>query len=484
MRNCSFSSPIPFALIALVALALVTSACLTTSQESKLGDEEAKRVEQTMGLVRDAELEAYVSAIGSKLTAVSDRPEGPWKFMIVDMPEPNAFALPGGYVYVTRGLLSLVNSEDELAGVVGHEIAHVTARHASKRIGAAVLMAPVTIATGIAGLAVSIVSPTLGGVVAGTGQAVTGGLVIAPFSREQEYAADEIGQELAAKAGYDPIGIASFLQTLDRDVKLAAGEERSFHFMDSHPMTPDRITDTKARAKKLTRAPGQPVARNHSAFLARIEGIVTGDDPAHGLFDENKFVHPELDLALEFPVGWKTVNTAEAVGAASPGEDALVAMRIAALDSGLDETVNQIQAEQKDITFERFEIRGLPAARTSMTSRGQTVEVTLIEYRDNVYAIVGQSTEEAAPGYAKTFSATVYSFRALRQSERNAIRESRLRVRKARAGDTPTAFAKRAGSTWDGDKLAVANAVDAGANLRSGQEVKVAIPQPYTPRSN
>jgi predicted Zn-dependent protease len=481
MRNRSSSTP---TLAAALALSLLAAACISTQQEAQLGAEEALKVEQTMGLVRDVELVAYVTAIGSKLTAVSERPEGPWKFMIADAAEPNAFALPGGYVYVTRGLLALVNSEDELAGVIGHEIAHVTARHASKRMGAAVLTAPVSIATGLAGLAVSIVSPMLGNVVAGTGQILTGGLVIAPFSREQEHEADKIGQGLAADAGYDPSGIATFLHTLDREVKLQTEDERSFHFLDSHPMTPERVADTTARAKKLTRAPGRPVARTHGDFLGRIQGIVVGDDPAQGLFEESKFMHPELDLVIEFPAGWETVNTAAAVGAVNPEKDALVMLRVAANDTALDEVVNQIQTEQKDVSFERFEVRGLPAARTRMSSRGQTVAITLIGYRGDVFGVVGQSAEQAAANYAKVFDATVMSFRALRGSERSAIRESRLRVREARSAETPAAIAKRAGSTWSPEQLAVANAVDLGAAFRNGQPVKLAIPQPYTPRGN
>jgi predicted Zn-dependent protease len=347
-----------------------------------------------------------------------------------------------------------------------------------------VLTAPVSIATGLAGLAVSIVSPMLGNVVAGTGQILTGGLVIAPFSREQEHEADKIGQGLAADAGYDPSGIATFLHTLDREVKLQTEDERSFHFLDSHPMTPERVADTTARAKKLTRAPGRPVARTHGDFLGRIQGIVVGDDPAQGLFEESKFMHPELDLVIEFPAGWETVNTAAAVGAVNPEKDALVMLRVAANDTALDEVVNQIQTEQKDVSFERFEVRGLPAARTRMSSRGQTVAITLIGYRGDVFGVVGQSAEQAAANYAKVFDATVMSFRALRGSERSAIRESRLRVREARSAETPAAIAKRAGSTWSPEQLAVANAVDLGAAFRNGQPVKLAIPQPYTPRGN
>jgi predicted Zn-dependent protease len=475
--------PLEWTLVAVALLMLAISGCVTRGQEAKLGAEEAKKVEQTMGLLRDAKLEPYVRAIGEKLAAVSDLPGGPWHFMVVDVPDPNAFALPGGFIYVTRGLVTLVNSEDELAGVMGHEIAHVTARHSSKRIGAAVLTAPVAIATGIAGVAVSIVSPSLGNILAGTGPLLTGGLVIAPFSRKQENQADEIGQQLAARAGYDPAGISKFLPTLDREVTLLAGEERSFHFLDSHPMTPGRVEKTTRRAKELEPAAGRPVARNHSDFLGRIEGIVVGQDPAQGVFEEHRFMHPELDLALEFPVGWKTANTADVVGAVSPGQDALVALRMAENDSSLDATVAQMQKEQSDLHFERFEIRGLPAARTEVRSRGHYARITLIGYRGDVLAILGQSPESSAEQYAAVFDATTQSLRALRKSERAAIREARLRVRTARSGETSAGIAERTGSVWKAERIAVANAVEADGAFRQGQEVKVSIEQAYTPRS-
>jgi predicted Zn-dependent protease len=469
-------------LLVLPATALLASACLTTSQEAQLGAEEAKKVEQTMGLVRDAKVDGYVRAIGEKIVAVSERPDGPWSFLVVDRPEPNAFALPGGYVYVTRGLLTLVNSEDELAGVIGHEIAHVTARHSSKRMGAAIVTAPIAIATGIAGLAVAIVSPFLGNIVAGTGQVLTTGLVLAPFSREQEHQADEIGQGLAARAGYDPAGISIFLHTLDREVELYTGKQQSFHFFASHPQTPDRVERTAQRATALTPAPARPVARGHSDFLARIEGIVVGEDPAQGLFRDSLFLHPEFDLAITFPEGWATQNAAMAVGATSPGKDALVALRLVAQDSSVDDAVKQIQAEEKGIAFERFEIRGLPAARTRLSDRDQTADVTLIGYRGDVFAVVGQSATRSAKGYAKVFDSTAVSFRALRRSERDSIRESRLRVRKARTGETPPAIVERTRSSWDSQRLAVANGVKVDEPFRSGEEVKVALSQPYTLR--
>jgi len=464
----------------LVVLAL--AGCFTPGGEQQLGDDEAKKVEREMGLLREPALEGYVRALGEKLAAVSERPEGPWQFEVVDQPEPNAFALPGGHVYVTRGLLSLMNSEDELAGVLGHEIAHVTARHSTKRMGAAVLTAPVTIAAGIAGSALGIVSPLLGSIVAGTGQVITGGLVLAPYSREQEHEADELGQSLAARVGSDPAGLARFLRTLDRDLALLHGDQRTFHFLDSHPLTPDRVARSEERARELTPAPASPITSGRGAFLARLEGIVVGEDPAGGVFADRRFLHPELDFALDFPAGWQTQNTNAAVGAVSPEKDAVVALRLAASDSSLDKVLEKAAAEQSDVKFKRFELGELHAARASLSGRGQVAEITLIEQGRNVYGVVGQSAQSVAKKYARALRATADSFRPLRASERRSIRELRLRVRAARAGETPVEIAKRTGSSWDAEHVAVANEVAVGDRFDAGWAVKLAVPQAYTPR--
>jgi len=465
---------------ALFALGLF--GCASLVDEQKLGDDEAKKVEQEMGLLREPALEGYVRAVGEKLAAVSDRPDGPWKFQVIDRPEPNAFALPGGYVYVTRGLLALVNSEDELAGVVGHEIGHVTAHHTTKRIGVAVLTAPVTIATGLAGFAVGTVSPLLGSAVSGTGEVITGGLVIAPFSRDQEHEADELGQALAARAGYDPAGLPRFLHTLDRDMALLPGDQRSFHFLDSHPLTPDRVARTQERAGQLTRAAASPIAGSRAAFVAKLDGLLVGDDPAQGVFEKSRFLHPELDFALDFPAGWKTQNTNDSVGALSPAKDAVVALHMAAQDSSLDQVLAKLAEKQSDVSFERFQVSGLRAARTRTSGSGKVTEITLIEYEKTVYGVVGQSADSVASQYAPVFRATAGSFRPLHASERKSIREVRLRVRTARANETPADLAKRTGSSWKAERVAVANGVETADRFAAGWPVKVPLPQPYTPR--
>ena len=177
-------------------------ALISAEEEQELGTQEADKVKKSMGLIDDPEIVAYVKAVGRRLAEHSPRKDVDYTFHIVDMEVPNAFALPGGYVYVSRGLLVLVNSEDELAGVMGHEIGHVAGRHAVQRVTRSVATSPFRIATGIAGAAASIVAPRVGNTIAGVGQ-VASAMVIAPYSRDQEREADRVGQEMAAKRGLE-----------------------------------------------------------------------------------------------------------------------------------------------------------------------------------------------------------------------------------------------------------------------------------------
>src|SRR5205823_2494370 len=215
----------------------------------ELGEAGARRVAETMGILEDPALSAYVRAVGERLAQFSPRTDVTYTFQIVDMEEPNAFALPGGYVYVTRGLLVLVNSEDELAGVLGHEIGHVAARHSVQQVSRA---APFAILTGIAAGVTGLASPLLGHVVGGIG-GLASGAVLAPFSRDQEREADRVGQQLSAAAGWDPGAMSSFLKTLEREEGLGGNRPRRFAFLATHPSTPERIANTASYARALQR---------------------------------------------------------------------------------------------------------------------------------------------------------------------------------------------------------------------------------------
>ena len=242
---------------------------ISAEKERTLGAEEAEKVEKSMGLVDDPEIVAYVKAVGRRLAKHSPRRDVRYTFQIVDMEAPNAFALPGGYVYVSRGLLVLVNSEDELAGVMGHEIGHVAGRHAVQRLTRVAATSPLRIVTGIAGAAVGIVAPRVGGAIASAGQ-VASALIIAPYSRDQEREADQVGQNIAARGGWNPEGLTFLLKSLGRAEKLRSGEERQSSFFDTHPTTGERVAKTKERATQLKVSPASPVTKDRAAFMAKL----------------------------------------------------------------------------------------------------------------------------------------------------------------------------------------------------------------------
>ena len=219
---------------------------LSEAQEAQLGRESAAQVEEQMGIVDDPAMAGYIRELGARLARHSPRRGVDYRFAIADMGVPNAFALPGGYIYVSRGALVLANTEAELAGVIGHEIGHVAARHSVQRqtrsVGVGLLTLLGVVAAGAAGGEQA--AQTVGqlGQVAGAG-------LIATYGRDQERQADQVGQELAARAGYDPAGVAGFLASLGRETqRLSGGRSRQPSFFDSHPLTDERVATTGARA--------------------------------------------------------------------------------------------------------------------------------------------------------------------------------------------------------------------------------------------
>jgi predicted Zn-dependent protease len=234
---------------------LAAGACTTVSprEERDIGRKEAEEVQRTVGLVDDPKVVEYVSAIGARLGQAAARPDIGWQFAVADDPAANAFALPGGWVYVTRGLLALANREDDLAAVLGHEMAHVIERHATSRVGAAT---PLAVLFGVPSGILSTVSPTLGGIVGGAGRVVTG-LALAPYSREQEREADRVGIALSARAGWDPGALVAFLQTLERAEALAGSESKRSQFFATHPSTTGARRERRGHGSFAVARPGR-----------------------------------------------------------------------------------------------------------------------------------------------------------------------------------------------------------------------------------
>ncbi|MBW2280496.1 MAG: M48 family metalloprotease [Deltaproteobacteria bacterium] len=290
---------------------------LETQQDDRdVGRSAAEQVKHEMGLVEDGRLEVYVQKLGRRIAQGAGGFR--YEFHVVDQAAPNAFALPGGHIYLSRGLLQLANSEDELACVLGHEIVHVAARHAAarqhvQRTTANPLMLPGIVLGSVFGEKV--------------GRATSEPLrsfnapYVASFSRDQERTADQQGQRMAARAGFDPAGMASFLDKLSRYESVTFGYSRLPSFMDSHPMTGERLNTASAEAGLIRwhRQPG--VAKNHESFLGKVEGLVVGPPASEGVFIGDRFLHPDLDFSIRFPRNWRTVNAQMAVGAVAPSRN-------------------------------------------------------------------------------------------------------------------------------------------------------------------
>ncbi|PYN46109.1 MAG: hypothetical protein DME00_20010 [Candidatus Rokuibacteriota bacterium] len=453
---------------------------ISTRKERELGQEAASEIEQTVGLVRDPALVGYVQELGRRLVAqVTQRPDASYEFQVADDAEPNAFALPGGFVYVTRGILALANSEDELAGVIGHEIGHVVARHSVRQFEAST---PFALLFGVPSAIVGVVSPALGGILGGVGK-LANGLVLAPYSREQEREADRIGIALAARAGWDPAGLPSMLHTLEREEALAGNDPSRPSFFANHPATPERVKDTTAAARTLTRGAAHPIAGTRAAFLARLDGLVVGPDPANGIFVNNVFQHPDLRLALEMPVGWKANNTpASAIAAESEGRAAVALEGAGEGDDPADGARRDGLEERLVQRLTRRTIAGLPAAQLIAQDREARLHLTWIAYQSQVFRVAGVSAIRTFETYRETFARTASSFRPLRADEHDRIMEARLRAYSVRAGESLADLVTRTGGIWKVEQTAVANGVAVAARLPEGFLAKVPIRQRHSAR--
>jgi predicted Zn-dependent protease len=452
---------------------------ISTEEEKKLGAEEAKKVEQQMGLLEDAELTAYLEALGQRLAKESPRQDVTYQFRIADMVEPNAFALPGGYVYVSRGLLALANTEDELAGVVGHEIGHVAGKHTVQKISK---QGPVAVVFGVVSGLTSFI-PVVGNIVGGISD-FTQSLVFAPYDRSQETQADRVGQEIASRAGWEPAALSSFLTTLGREEALTSKGAAKPSFFDSHPATPDRVARTAAHARELPRANRPPLSPTREAFLARLDGLVVGQRAAHGVITGRTFVHPDLDVVLAFPEKWALDNTPQQVAGVAPDKEAAVLFRAVAEGDDPLEGARRVEKALKApvvANTKTTQINGLPAARTQLEAEGKVgLDLTWIAHGGVVYQIAGLAPKQRFSSVQALFTTVAQSFRPLTAAERADVKELRIRLVKARGGETLEALALRTKSAWTKDAIAVANGLAAGASLSEGQLIKVAVAEPYT----
>src|SRR6266487_1431059 len=291
---------------------------ISESQEIAMGRDYDQEVTASIGLYPDTALQRWIQQFGARLAATSERPNLPWSFRVVDDPVVNAFALPGGYIYVTRGILAHLNSEAELGGVVGHEIGHVTARHSVSQMSKQQL-AQLGLAVG------SIASPDFGRYAGLAGQAL--GVLFLKYSRDNESQADDLGLRYMRRANYDPREMPHVFEMLTR-VSQAQGGGRVPEWLATHPNPENR----RGRIEQEIAALPQDfsgAAVNRDTYLRRLDGLVFGNNPREGYFKENQFFHPDLRFRVTFPEGWTTNNGKQSVVATSPEKDAAVELAVA-----------------------------------------------------------------------------------------------------------------------------------------------------------
>lgn len=481
----------PFILFLIIVQPILTGGCamtpvMTTEREREVGAEQARKVERIMGLLEDPGLVSYVETIGDRLAEHSPRQEVTYSFHVVDMAQPNAFALPGGYIYVSRGLLALVNSEDELAGVLAHEVAHVAGSHHAKSAGMSAATSPFRIGAGILGAATSIISPALGDAVVGMGQ-VASASIIAPYSRDQEREADRVGQEISAQAGWDPEGLNTFLKTLEKEEVLhsADGQKRS-SFFSTHPAMSERVEKTTQQARGLLPGARNPIAKNRAELLSKLDGLIVGENPSHGLFAGNRFLHPDLGFTIRFPDKWRGLNTTRFVVAQAPEEDAAILVQIAGRG---EDPLMVARAMEESMEVKLLEnavstrIGDLRAVRTFLAARisggNLGFDLTWIAHGGFVYLIQGVCLLETCKSYRGAFATTAESFRPLTAVERSNIKVALLNIVTALEDETPGELVERVGGVWTPSRTAVANAISEDTRLKEGQLIKIPILEPY-----
>ena len=461
---------------------------ITERGEIEQGNRAARQVEKQIGLVDDPKLQAYIDELGQRLAAHSPRKKLEYHFYVVEMVEPNAFALPGGHVYISRGLLTLPNSEDALAAILGHEIGHVAARHSIRRQTARAPLLPLQIATVIGGAATAIVSPRLGQLLSHAGQ-LPGAFALAAYNREQEREADALGQQIAAAAGFDPQALARFMRTLALEEKLAANQPERRSFFDSHPPSPQRSIDAEKYGRDLAAAEDGPPPLSRRAFLAKLEGIVVGDGASEGVFVGNEFLHPELRIGFELPREWDRINTPRAV--ISQRKDGLALIVVELVGKGEEPMKRALAFDRQVVSLDAapiaMEISGLNAVQgithVGGRSNPRKLLLTWIAYDGLIYRIAAATDPHDFAAMRPTFDQTVLSFHALSKEQLRNIRENRLRIVVAEPSERLEALSRRNGNDWSLEQTAIANALEPDARVGAGRLVKISHPESYVPRA-
>ncbi len=456
------------------------TAFMSRADEMDVGKREHPKIlKQFNGRYKDRKLAAYVRRIGLSLSRVSEVPDLPYEFTVLNDDKVNAFALPGGYVYITRGLLALVDNEAEMAGVLAHEIGHIVARHTAQRYSRAMAT---NLGLNILG-AIGVLPPGSGSLISFGAQAVLQG-----YSRDQESEADMLGVRYIGKAGYDTNAMVSFFrklkgyENLSKAMAQDPNAKDSYSIMSSHPRTEQRIAQAAALAKVK---PNKNPRLGRESYLSEVDGLVFGDDPKQGIRRGRVFAHPGLGIMFKVPPGFVMFNSAKSLVARGPDG---AAMSFDMVDAKKAANVRDLRSylvsdwgrkfSMKNV--ERIKINSMDAV-TGSTRRpgrnGGTEDMRLIVIRgdrDNIFRFIFLTPSSLTSRMDEAFRRATYSFRRMSKQEIADLKPLRIRVVNVKPGDTIKSLsAKMPIEKFSRQWFELLNGLHPGQPLAPGRKVKI-----------
>lgn len=455
---------------------------MTTAQEIQIGRENhPKIVKEFGGEYGTPELKAYVNSIGQLLAKTSERQDFAYTFTVLNSPIINAFATPGGYVYISRGLLALADNEAQLAGVLAHELGHITALHHARRYGQGVFAN--VLLTGAA-ILLGQVAPQASESIMQAGQ-IGAVYLLRSYSRENEFESDDLGVRYMSRAGYDPGAMAAFLRKLRADSQLTArlrGESPDkvdqFNYLATHPAPIERVRRAEARAQAANvRSP----MTAQQIYFEKIDGILYGDDPDQGFVRGRTFLHPRLRFRFDVPEGFRLFNTQQAVVGLGPENSRIIFDR--ARDRGdraMTDYLSNVWARNVGLSgVEAFTVNGLAAATgaTRVRTQAGAMDARLIAVRferETIYRFLFATPPQLTGRLSVPLRRTTYSFRRISEGEAAALKPYKLKIIRAAPGDSQERLARlMAVDDLRLERFRVLNGLEPGQELRPGQLVKI-----------
>jgi len=451
---------------------------MSESQEKALGAEYNPQILAEYGEYNDDKLQAFVNEKGQQMAAISHRPQLGFTFKVVDSPVVNAFAVPGGYIYFTRGIMAHFNNEAEFAGVLGHEIGHVTARHANemqtKQIFSQILL--------MGGM---IFSETFRQFAEPASQAAS--MMLMKYSRDNESQSDKLGVEYSTQIGYNSEEMANFFNTLQR---LSGDEGRLPTFLSTHPDPGDRYNAVKTYTQLVHESKGIKPANlkiNRDNYLRMIDGIIHGDDPRQGFFENNNFYHPVLKFTFKTPAEWNKLNSPQSVQMApkdgkalmrltlAQGQDLNAASQAFVKDNGL----SVIESSQNPVNgLSSIAIFGEVVPQQEQGQQQASAPISIIvyfyKYNDLIYQLIGVAAKNDFQTYSNTFKNTLGSFKVLSDQSKINVLPTRIKIVSARRNYTLQEGLQDYGMIQNKfNELALLNGMQLTDQLPSGSLFKV-----------